>query len=356
MPVGALWRLVTFPAVEHEAVVNQRIILAERPVGPLADAHFLLDEAVAIEPHEGEVLCRTLWLSIDAAARTWMQGRTYRERLEVGDVIPGAVVAEVATSRADDVPVGAIVRCDPGWQAYATLPAAAVRIVDDSLPITRHLSVLDVTGHTAYFGLFDIGAVRPGETVVVSAAAGATGSIAGQLARLAGARVVGITGSDEKGTLLVDRLGFTSFVNHRSADLRSDLKAACPDGVDVYFDNVGGPLLAPMIRAMNLRGRIVCCGAASQYDRQTPDLGPAGVPGLLVTKRLRMEGFIVFDYAHRYDEASAALRRWLDDGSLVALEDVVEGLTAAPGALIGLLAGANVGKRLVRVAGRTAGR
>jgi NADPH-dependent curcumin reductase CurA len=329
---------------------NQRVILAERPVGPLADHHFMIEDVATTPPHDGDVVCRTLWLSIDAAARTWMQGRTYRERLEVGDVIPGAAVAEVVVSRADHVPAGAIVRCDSGWQRYATLPGSAVRPVDDAVPITRHLSVLDVTGHTAYFGLFDVGALRPGETVVVSAAAGATGSLVGQLARIAGARIIGIVGSDDKGALLVERLGFDGFVNRHASDLRSALRTACPDGADVYFDNVGGPILATMLRAMNLRGRIVCCGAASQYDKETPDPGPAGVPGLLVTKRLRMEGFIVFDYAHRFDEANAALRRWLDDGSLVAVEDIVEGLASAPGALIGLLAGSNVGKRLVRVA------
>jgi NADPH-dependent curcumin reductase CurA len=299
---------------------------------------------------DGDVLVRTLLLSIDAAARTWMQGRTYRDRLEEGDVIPGVALCQVIEQRGTGLEPGVIVRAEPGWQDYAVLPARSVSVVEPDLPLSHHLSVFDVTGFTAYFGLLEIGKPRPGETVVVSAAAGATGSLVGQIARLGGARVVGITGSEAKATVLRDQLGFDAVVNHRGDDVRAALRSACPDGADVYFDNVGGPLLDTVLRVMNQRGRVVCCGAASQYDGASPIAGPASVPGLVVTRRLRLEGFIVFDFDDRYPEAARALRRWVQAGDLVVLEDVTQGLSSAPAALVGLLAGANLGKQLVAVA------
>src|SRR5690606_32629431 len=213
-----------------------------------------------------------------------------RARLEEGEVIPGVALGQVIAENGTRLRPGAIVRAELGWQDHALLPARSVKEVEPVEPLSHHLSVLDVTGFTAYFGLLDVGRPRPGETVVVSAAAGATGSIVGQIARLAGARVVGITGSQAKAEVLLDQLGFDAVVNHRDDDVRRALRAACPDGVDVYFDNVGGPLLDTVIRTMNERGRIVCCGAASQYDGAAPQAGPASVPGLLVTRRLRMEG------------------------------------------------------------------
>jgi NADPH-dependent curcumin reductase CurA len=185
--------------------------------------------------------------------------------------------------------------------------------------------------------------------VLVSAAAGATGNVVGQLARAHGCRVVGVTGSAAKNQVLTERLGFDAAVDHRSPTFAADLKQACPDGVDVYFDNVGGPVLDAALRRMNTHGRIVCCGAVSQYDTGAPAAGPAGVPGLIVTKRLRMEGLLVFDYAPRFAEALTRLAGWVRDGSLVDLHEVIDGLDNAPRALMGLLAGENVGKRIVRV-------
>jgi NADPH-dependent curcumin reductase CurA len=225
-----------------------------------------------------------------------------------------------------------------------------VRVFEPLGPLPRHLSVLGATGLTAYFGLFDVGRPEPGETVVVSAAAGATGSIVGQLARIHGCHVVGVAGSAEKNRWLVDELGFDAAVDYKAEDFRAQLKAACPDGVDVYFDNTGGAVLAAVLFRMNLRGRIVCCGVVSQYDTSTPEPGPFGIPGLLVTKRVRMEGFLVFDYDDRRDEALAALAGWLESGDLIATEDVLEGLEQAPAGLVGLLAGDNLGKRMVHVA------
>ena len=215
--------------------------------------------------------------------------------------------------------------------------------------LTHHMSVLGVTVLTAYFGLLEVGRPQKGETVVVSAAAGATGNVVGQIARIKGCRVVGIAGSDKKNAMLQRDLGFNATVNYKSATLREDLRTACLDGIDVYFDNVGGPLLDAVLPVMNLHGRVVCCGVVSQYDAEGPATGSRLVPGILVVSRLRMEGFIVSDFEDRFAEAEAQLAAWVASGDLKVLEEVLDGLDAAPGALIGLLAGANTGKRMVRV-------
>jgi NADPH-dependent curcumin reductase CurA len=214
------------------------------------------------------------------------------------------------------------------------------------------MSVLGVTGLTAYFGLLRVGAVQAGDVVLVSAAAGATGNVVGQIAKLKGCRVVGVTGSNAKNQLLVERLGFDAAVNHRDPTYADDLRRACPDGIDLYFDNVGGPTLELALRLLKLKGRVVCCGAVSQYDTGTPNAadGVRGVPGLIVTKRLRLEGFIVSDYIAEWATATQELAGWVSAGAIAVLEEVVDGLDGAPGALTGLLAGDNVGKRMVRVA------
>ena len=215
--------------------------------------------------------------------------------------------------------------------------------------VPQPTGIFGINGLTAYFGLLDIGKPVAGETVVVSAAAGATGNVVGQVARLSGARVVGITGSADKNAMLRDKLGFDATANHRSETFRSDLRAACPAGIDVYFDNVGGPVLENVLSMTNLHGRIACCGVLSRYDTTTPAGGPLGVPGHLVTKRIRMEGFLVHDFEPQWPAALEKLYQWVDDGDMVVLEEIVEGLENAPGALIGQLAGANVGKLTVRV-------
>jgi NADPH-dependent curcumin reductase CurA len=335
------------PAVPE--LTNRRIVVAQTPAGVLAESHFRAEDAVAGEPGPGEVLVRAVLLSIDPANRAWLQGRTYRDQVRPGDVMAGLVLGEVVAEHDAGIPVGTYVTADGGWQQYAVLPAARVQPIEPAGDLAHHLGVLGPTGLTAYFGLFDVGRPQAGETVLVSAAAGATGSVVGQLARGHGCRVVGVTGSAAKNRVLVERLGFDAAVDHRSPTFAADLKAACPGGADVYFDNVGGPVLDAALRRMNTHGRVVCCGAVSQYDTDTPAPGPAGVPGVLVTKRLRMEGLLVFDYAPRFAEALTALAGHLRDGSLVELQDVVEGLDNAPRALMGVLAGENVGKRLVRV-------
>jgi NADPH-dependent curcumin reductase CurA len=327
---------------------NRQIVLAGLPEAQLEAEHFRAIDGVVPTPAAGEALCRTVLLSLDPANRAWMRGRTYRDQLREGEVMSGFTLSEVVEPNGTGLQRGSVVACEGGWQEYAALPASALSPVTVRGPLTHHMSVLGITGLTAYFGLLEVGRPIAGETVVVSAAAGATGNVVGQLARIHGCRVVGITGSDMKNRLLVEELGFDAAVSHR-ADLRGGLKAACPDGVDVYFDNVAGPVLDALLPRMNNFGRIVCCGAVSGYDEVGTQPGPPAVPGLVITKRLRMEGFIVLDHAERFADASERLAQWVARGELRVLEDVVDGLDAAPTALVGLLAGDNVGKRMVRV-------
>jgi NADPH-dependent curcumin reductase CurA len=329
---------------------NRQILLAERPSGKLEASHFKAVESTIGDPAPGELLCRTILLSIDPANRAWMQGRTYREQLGAGDVMAGFTLCEVVAANGAPIPEGTIVACEAGWQEYALMRANTVRPVTVRGQLTHHMSVLGITGLTAYFGLLNVGQPRSGETVVVSAAGGATGNVVGQIARIHGATVVGITGSDDKNRMLEQDLGFDGTVSHRSEKLRDDLAAQCPNGIDIYFDNVGGRVLEAVLPLMRTHGRIVCCGAISQYDRATPAPGPAGVPGQLVVKRLRMEGFLVSDFIGEWLNAEQQLAAWVASGDLKVLEDVVEGLDAAPSALVGILAGDNVGKRIVRVA------
>jgi NADPH-dependent curcumin reductase CurA len=328
---------------------HRQVLFAHRPEGPLSTEDFRVVEAPVPHPASGEVLCRTILLSIDPANRAWMQGRTYRDQLAEGSVMAGFTLCEVVDNGDTDLLVGSIVACDAGWQEFAVVPAYAVRVIDPVEPLTRSMSVLGVTGLTAYFGLLDVGRPEPGETVLVSAAAGATGNVVGQIARIKGCRVIGITGSEEKNRLLVDELGFDRAVNHRSPDFVDELREACGGLIDLYFDNVGGPILERALGLLRVHGRVVCCGVVSQYDTATPAAGPRGVPGLLVTKRLRMEGFLVSDFLSEWSRATAELGSWLASGELRALEEVIDGLEAAPSALVGMLRGDNVGKLMVRV-------
>ena len=329
--------------------VNRQIHLVDIPADKLEVSHFELKTAEIPGPGEGEALCRTLVLSLDAANRTWMQGATYRDALEVGDVMAGAVLAEIVESNDPSVAPGDIVQADSGWQEYAALPASALKKIKVRGPLSHHLGALGLSGLTAYFGVLEVGRPAHGETLLVSAAAGAAGNLAGQIAAINGCRVVGITGTAAKCAFLTDELGFDAAVNYRSDKFRGELKAACPDGVDMYFDNTGGDILGAALFRMNQGGRIICCGAVSQYDTTTPGPGPRGIPGLVITKRLRMEGFIVFDFAERYDEALDEIVGWIAAGRLKVVEDVLDGLESAPAGLVGLLAGENIGKRVVRV-------
>lgn len=330
---------------------NRRILIRELPKDRLGEEHFELVTTPAPEPGAGEVLVRTILLSQDAANRAWMQGATYRDAIEAGDVMASGGIGQVVKSNSTEVEVGTLVWGDLGWQDYACLDARAVAKVGLHRPLSHHISLLGVAGKTAYHGLLNVAGIHAGETLLVSAAAGSVGIFVGQIGRIRGARVVGIAGGPEKCQWVVDQLGFDACLDYKdeSAPLPKQLAAACPHGVDVYFDNTGGDILQAALFAMNNGGRIACCGAVSMYDGK-PRPGPFGVPGLIVVKRLTMKGFIVSDYAHLDADAEHDLAMWEADARLKVVEDILDGLESAPRGLIGLLAGDNRGKRMIRVA------
>ena len=331
------------------AGVNRQILLVEKPVGKLGPDHFRLVETAVSEPKDGEALLRVRYISLDAANRAWMRGATYRAPVEANTVMAGGGVAEVVESKAPGLAVGDLVFGETGWQDYAVAPGKHLSRLPLIEPITHLLSVYGIAGLTAYFGLLDVGRPKSGEIVVVSAAAGSVGSIVGQIAKIKGCHVIGIAGGAEKCQWLIDHLGFDAAVDYKDGGLFKALRSASPKGIDVYFDNVGGDILEACLPQMNLNGRIACCGAVSQYDGGPAAAGPLGVPGLIVVKRLTMQGFIVMDYFNQRDRAIVDLRTWVEAGKLKVEEDVIDGLENTPSALIGLLAGKSRGKRMVRV-------
>jgi len=329
--------------------VNRQILLVEKPTGKLGPEHFKMVEGTVPEPKDGEVLVRTRYISLDAANRAWMHGATYRAAVEANTVMAGGSIAEVVSSKAAGFSPGDIVFGDTGWQDYAAVPARHLNKMPKLEPMTHLLSVYGIAGLTAYFGLLHVGKPREGETVVVSAAAGSVGSIVGQIAKIKGCNVIGIAGGKDKCHWLTSELGFDAAVDYKDGATFKALRAAAPKGIDVYFDNVGGDILEACLSLMNNRGRIACCGAISQYDGVPSAHGPRGVPGLIVVKRLIMQGFIVMDYMDQSAAALKDLQSWVASGKLKVQEDVIDGIENTPKALIGLLAGENRGKRMVRV-------
>jgi NADPH-dependent curcumin reductase CurA len=327
---------------------NRRITLARRPTGFPEESDFALEEAEIPEPQAGEVVVRALYVSLDPYQRGRMsETRSYAQPLEIGDVITSQALGEVVESRNPRFEPGQLVLGQVGWQEYAVARAGMLRRVPEILqPPSLALHAVGMTGLTAYFGLFDIGRPRPGDTVVVSAAAGAVGQIVGQLAKLAGCRAVGIVGGPEK----LDDLReyrYDAAIDYKEGDVASAVRAACPNGVDVYFDNVGGEVSAAVHGNLVTGARIAVCGQVSQYNLERPE--PTFYPALLIVFRARMEGFLVTDFAHRYDEVVPRLAGWVADGSIRYREDVTEGLENAPRAFIGMLRGENRGKTLVKV-------
>jgi NADPH-dependent curcumin reductase CurA len=331
------------------ATVNRQILLVEKPSGKLGQEHFKLINGAIPEPKDGEALLRVHYISLDAANRAWMHGATYRSAVEANSVMAGAAIAEVVASKAPELKPGDIVFGDTGWQDYAAVPAKHLTRMPKIEPLTHLLSVYGVAGLTAYFGLLEIGKPKAGETVVVSAAAGSVGSIVGQIARIKGCQVVGIAGGKDKCNWLTSELGFDAAVDYKDGAVFKALRAAAPKGIDVYFDNVGGDILEACLPLMSNYGRISCCGAISQYDGTPSAHGPRGVPGLIVVKRLLMQGFIVMDFMKESERALADLQSWVGAGKLKVQEDVINGLENTPKALIGLLAGENRGKRMIKV-------
>lgn len=331
------------------AVKNRQIVVAELPHDKLEERHFELRESEIPSLDSGQVLVKTRLLSLDAANRAWMQGATYKAPVNAGDVMHGGALAEVVESNDESLKPGDVVEAMTGWQEYTVLSPRETIKINAQEPLSHHMSVYGISGLTAYFGLLKCGRPKAGETLLVSAAAGAAGNFVGQIGKIKGCRVVGIAGSDEKCRWITEELGMDDAINYKTENVFNTLKAKCPDGIDVYFDNVGGDILEAALFQMNLYGRIACCGAVSQYDTASPQPGPRGVPGLIVVKRLTMQGFIVSDFFKDRAKATAELAEWVSQGKIKVKEDIINGLENAPKALIGLLHGENLGKRMIRV-------
>ena len=332
-------------------LTNRQLRLAARPVGVPKKTDWSYTEEPVGDPTDGSFLVKILYISLDPAMRGWMnEGRSYMPPVAIGEVMRALAVGRVTASKNPGFPVGDHVSGPFGVQEYALSDGKGVMRVDpEQAPLPAHLGVLGMTGRTAYFGLLDIGRPKPGETVVVSAAAGAVGSVVGQIARIKGCRAVGIAGGAEKCRYLVDGLAFDAAIDYKSQDVRAALKEHCPSGIDVYFDNVGGNILEAALARLARGARIVICGAISQYNATGPQKGPSNYMALLVN-RASMRGFLVGDYATRYEEATRALAAWLADGKLKFHEDIVEGLEAFPDTLNRLFNGSHTGKLLIKVA------
>src|SRR2546421_2034719 len=332
-----------------QSLLNRQVLLRRRPTGEPKVSDFELVEAPVPPPGDGEFLCRTIYLSLDPYMRGRMNdAKSYAQPVELGTPMVGGAVSEVIASNNAAFPTGSFVVGPTGWQAYALSRGAGVRKLDPkAAPLSTALGVLGMPGMTAYVGLLDIGQPKPGETVVVSAASGAVGAVVGQLAKLQGCRAVGVAGSKDKCEYVVNELGFDACVNYKTDALVPALSAACPKGIDVYFENVGGEITEAVMQLLNPFSRIPLCGLISMYNATSPAPGPSW--RYLLTNRVLVKGFIVSDHLDRMPAFLADCTTWVREGKLKIREDIVEGLENAPTAFIGLLQGKNFGKMLVRV-------
>lgn len=328
----------------------KQIVLKERPVGLPSRETFLFQTIELGELSEGQVLLKALYISVDPYMRGRMsEQKSYVAPYEVGKPITGGVVAEVTASKSEKFQAGDLVLGELPWQTELITEARYLQKIDPNLaPLEAYLGLLGMPGLTAYFGLLDIGQPKAGETVVVSGGAGAVGMAVGQIAKIKGARAIGIAGSEEKCRILVEELGFDSAINYKSDSFRAQLKAACPDGVDVYFDNVGGTVSDNVLSLINDGARIPICGQIALYNLTKLDAGPR-IQTLLLIHRALMKGFIVSDYRKRFSEAMLDLSQWVRDGKLIARQTVVEGFEQLPEAFLGLFSGENIGKAVVRI-------
>lgn len=329
---------------------NRSILLVSRPNGMPKQENFKLITNPIPEVKEGEILIRTIYLSVDPYMRGRMRGiKTYVEPFELNEVLIGGVVGEVIESRNSRFRVGEIIEGRLSWADYSISDGVNVRKVNPELAsISTALGVLGMPGLTAYFGLLDIGKPKKGETVVISGAAGAVGTVVGQIAKINGCRVVGITGSEEKKRYLEDKLEFDVAINYNAENVLEDLRTACPDGVDIYFDNVGGEISDAVMTLINFQSRIVLCGQISLYNKEKSEKGPR-IQGSLIHHSALMKGFIVGDYANRHHEGLEQLGKWVNEGKLKYHENIVKGLENAPRAFMGLFEGENIGKQLVKL-------
>ncbi len=332
-------------------IPNKQVILAAQPQGIPQAEHFKIVESPAPTPGENETLVRNIYLSVDPAQRGWTNAvPNYSEPVGVGEVMRGFAVGVVIASNHSDYAPGAFVTGLLGWQEYAVTGGSGRRQVDRGLaPISTSVGILGLNGVTAYVGLLDIGQPKKGETVVVSTAAGAVGSAVGQIANIHGCRAVGITGTDEKVALCTDEFGFETALNYKTKNLQGRLADACPNGVDIYFDNTGGEISDAVLGLLNLHARIVLCGTAATASWDPPPQGPR-IERTLLVSRARMEGFVILDHIDRYDDAANHLATWIRDGRLTYREEILDGIDHAPDAIAGLYRGENIGKRIIPVA------
>ena len=333
---------------------NRRIVLASRPVGEPSAANFRLETTAIPVPAEGQVLLRALYLSLDPYMRGRMSdAKSYAAPVAIDAVMVGATVCRVEASRNADFAEGELVLAYTGWQDYALSDGTGLSKLGNMTQPSLALGVLGMPGFTAYKGLLDIGQPKADETVVVAAASGAVGSVVGQIAKLQGCRVVGIAGGAEKCRYVVEELGFDACIDHRAPDLHAQLAAACPSGIDVYFENVGGAVFDAVLPLLNTSARVPVCGLISQYNAtELPDGKDrlAYLMGQILIRRIKMQGFIIFDdYGHRYPEFFKAMSTWLAEGKIKFREDLVIGLEAAPEAFVGLLKGRNFGKLVIQL-------
>jgi NADPH-dependent curcumin reductase CurA len=336
--------------------VNRRFVLAAHPRGLPTPADFRLEHAAVPEPGAGQVLLRTLFLSLDPYMRNLMDevGPVYAAPVPLGGTMVGATVSRVVASNHPRYREGDLVLGNAGWQDYALSDGTDLMPIDGIEPPSLALGGLGMPGFTAHVGLLDIGQPKPGETVVVAAASGAVGAVVGQIAKLKGARVVGIAGGADKCRYVVEALGFDACLDRREADLAGRLAAVCPDGIDVYFENVGGEVFDAVLPLLNVGARVPVCGIIAHYNQSEPPPGPDRLPQLqaaVLQKRIRMQGFIILDhYGERFDVFRREMGQWLQAGEVNLREDRVDGLENAPAAFIGMLEGRNFGKLVVQVA------
>lgn len=334
--------------------VNRQWVLATRPQGMVGVENFEFKETAVPEPGDGEVLIRNLYLSFDPTQRGWMEDReSYLPPVQIGEVMRAGSIGQVVKSNAPDFAEGDLVQTMGGWQDYVVMPASGgmmgLNKVPPGVAPPMALGVLGLTGLTAYWGLLDLGAPQEGETVLVSGAAGATGSVAGQIARIKGCRVIGIAGGPEKCAWLTDVARFDGAIDYKNDEVDAKIGELCPDKVDVYFDNVGGEILEAALNHINMRARIVLCGGISAYNATEPVPGPTNLMNLVIM-RARMEGFIIIDYMDRAQVAVEELMGWIESGDLVFQEDIQEGFENIPETLTRLFTGKNIGKQLLKIA------
>ncbi|HJV85543.1 MAG TPA: NADP-dependent oxidoreductase [Noviherbaspirillum sp.] len=338
-------------------MTNQQVRLAARPVGMPKQSDWKFTMEPVRDIADGEIVVKILYLSLDPAMRGWMnEGKSYIRPVAIDEVMRAGGIGKIIASKSPRFAVGDYVSGGTGVQQYWVGPAddktaAFYKVDPKAAPLPKYLNALGMPGMTAYFGLLDVGQPKAGETIVVSGAAGAVGQTVGQVAKQKGCRVVGIAGGKDKCDFVVNELGFDACIDYKNGSVREGLKKHCPNGVDVYFDNVGGDILDDVLTRINMKARIIICGAISQYNNTTPVKGPANYLSLLVN-RARMEGIVVFDYADRYHIAAAEMATWMKEGSFRTREDIVQGgLEKFPEALLMLFEGKNFGKLILQVAG-----